>query len=87
MIMTPGARKFALTAHVSSSVGWLGAVAAFLVLSIAGLTSHDAETVRAAYVAMNLVGQFMIVPRASQRYPQVSFRRWAPIGDCSAITG
>ena len=62
MTMTPGARKFALTAHVGSSVGWLGAVAAFLVLSIAGLTSDDAETVRAAYVAMNLVGQFMIVP-------------------------
>jgi hypothetical protein len=29
MTMTPGLRKFALTAHVTSSVGWLGAVAAF----------------------------------------------------------
>jgi hypothetical protein len=37
-------------------------VASFLVLSIAGLASQDAETVRAAYVAMNLIGQFMIVP-------------------------
>ena len=62
MNMTPGVRKFALTAHVGSSVGWLGAVAAFLVLSIAGLTSEQADTVRGAYVAMNLIGQFMIVP-------------------------
>ena len=30
MIMTPGLRKFVLTAHVTSSIGWFGAVAAFL---------------------------------------------------------
>jgi hypothetical protein len=62
MLMTAAARKLALTAHVGSSVGWLGAVAAFLVLSIAGMASADEETVRAAYVAMNLIGEFMIVP-------------------------
>jgi hypothetical protein len=62
MLMTAGIRKLALTAHVGSSVGWLGAVAAFLVLSIAGLASADAEMVRAAYLAMNLIGEFMIVP-------------------------
>lgn len=60
--MTPAARKLNLTAHVSSSVGWLGAVGAFLVLGIAGLISQDADTVRGAYLAMNLIGQFMIVP-------------------------
>ena len=64
MTMTPTLRKFALTAHVTSSVGWLGAVASFLVLSIAGLTSQDAEIVRSVYLAMNLIGQFMIVPLA-----------------------
>lgn len=61
-MMSPGVRKLALTAHVTSSVGWLGAVAAFLVLSIAGLASQSAPTVRSAYVAMNLIGQFIIVP-------------------------
>jgi hypothetical protein len=60
--MTPALRKLTLTAHVASSVGWLGAVAAFLVLSIAGLTSQDAELVRGAYLAVNLLGQFLIVP-------------------------
>src|SRR6266705_515644 len=60
--MTPALRKLAITAHVTFSVGWLGAVAAFLVLSIAGLTSQDAEVVRGAYVSMNLISRFVIIP-------------------------
>lgn len=62
MAMTPYVRKFALTAHVTSSVGWLGAVAVFLALAIAGLTSKDAQMVRAAYLAMELTTRFIIVP-------------------------
>ena len=54
MTMTPNVRKFALTVHVTSSVGWLGAVAVFLALAVAGLTSMDAQMVRAAYLAMEL---------------------------------
>ena len=64
MIMSPGLRKFALTAHVTSSIGWFGAVAAFLALAIAGLTSQDAQIVRAAYLAMELTTWFVIVPLA-----------------------
>jgi hypothetical protein len=60
--LTPGLRKFALTAHVTSSVGWLGAVAAFLALAIAGLASQDAQTVRGAYLVMELTGWFILVP-------------------------
>ena len=60
--MQPRLRKFALTAHVVSSVGWLGAVAVFLALSIAGLTSQEAQTVRAAYLAMESIGWFVLVP-------------------------
>src|SRR5215218_6585420 len=52
MTMAPCLRKFVLTAHVTSSVGWLGAVTVFLALAVAGLTSQDAQTVRAAYLAM-----------------------------------
>ncbi len=62
MTMTPRLRKFALTAHVTSSVGWLGAVAGFLVLAVAGLTSQDAQMVRAAYLTMELTGWFVLVP-------------------------
>ena len=51
-----------LTAHVSTSVGWLGAVAAFLVLAVSGLNSRDAETVRAAYLGTELIARSIIVP-------------------------
>ena len=64
MTMTPGLRKFALTAHVTSSVGWIGAVVAYLALAVAALTSQDAQTVRAAWIAMELTGWFVIVPLA-----------------------
>ncbi len=64
MIMTPGLRKLALTAHVISSVGWLGAVAGFLALAVAGMTSQDVLMVRAAYLAMELTTRFVIVPFA-----------------------
>jgi hypothetical protein len=60
--MTPNLRKFALTTHVTSSVGWLGAVAAFLALAIAGLVSQDVQIVRAAYLTMHLTTWFVIVP-------------------------
>lgn len=60
--MTPGLRKLTITAHVTFSVGWLGAVAAFLVLSIAGLTSHNAEVVRGAYLSMDLISRFIVIP-------------------------
>jgi hypothetical protein len=62
MTMTSGLRKFTLTLHVISSVGWLGAVAVFLVLAIAGLTNKDTQMVRSAYLAMGLTAKFVIVP-------------------------
>jgi hypothetical protein len=62
--MTPSLRKLLLTAHITVSVGWLGAVAAFLALAITGLTSHDAQMVRTAYSAMELTARFVIVPLA-----------------------
>jgi hypothetical protein len=62
MTMAPRLRKLALTAHVTSSVGFLGAVAAFLALAVAGLASQDGRMVRAAYLAMDLTAWFVIVP-------------------------
>lgn len=55
-------RKLSLTAHVSFSVGWLGAVASFLALSVIGLGSPDAETVRSVYLSMDVVGRYVLVP-------------------------
>ena len=62
VLMPSALRKFALVAHVTSSVGFLGAVAAFLVLAVAGLTRNDAQSVQAAYVAMGMVTWYVIVP-------------------------
>ncbi len=62
MAMTPRLRKLALIAHVTSSVGWLGAVAAFLALAVAGLSSQDAQMVRGAYLATDLTYRFVIIP-------------------------
>ncbi|MGA5097428.1 hypothetical protein ACPCAC_08660 [Streptomyces lavendulocolor] len=59
---TPRVRKLALTLHVTSSVGWLGAVAAFLALAVAGSSSGSPQTVRGAYLAMDVVGWYVIVP-------------------------
>jgi hypothetical protein len=64
MTMTPGLRKFALTAHVTCSVGWLGAVAAFLVVAVVGLTSQDAQTVRGSYLVMERAAWLVLVPLA-----------------------
>jgi hypothetical protein len=46
------------------SVGWLGAVLAYLAIAITGLTSEDVPVMRAAYLSMELVGWFVIVPCA-----------------------
>jgi len=62
VIMTPGVRKFVLTAHVVSSVGWLGAVLGFLALAVAGLRTLDEPVARATYVSMNLLTWSVIVP-------------------------
>ena len=64
MAMPPPLRKFALTAHVTSSVGWLGAIVAFLALAVVGLTSQDAQTVRGAYLVMEPAAWFVLVPLA-----------------------
>jgi hypothetical protein len=64
MTVSPSLRKIALTAHVTSSVGWLGAVAGFLALAVAGLKSEDTQTIRAAYISMDLTTWLVIVPLA-----------------------
>jgi hypothetical protein len=64
MLMPPGVRKLALTTHVTVSVGWLGAVLVFLVLAVAGLTSADAQTVRAVYLSMEAITWYALLPLA-----------------------
>lgn len=62
MTMAPRLRTFALTLHVATSVGWLGAVVTSLVLGLVGLTSPDLQVVRAAYLMLEVTGWFVLVP-------------------------
>ena len=62
--MPPRLRKFALTAHVTCSVGWVGAVVVFLALAVVGLTHDDDPTVRGAYLVMEPAAWFALVPLA-----------------------
>ncbi len=64
MTMAPGLRKFALTAHLISSLGWIGAVGAYIALGISAVTSEDVQTARSAWIAMELTGWYVIVPLA-----------------------
>jgi len=62
--MSPGLRKFALAVHLTLSIGWIGAVAAYLALDVAAASSQDAQTLRAAYLGMESITRNVIVPLA-----------------------
>jgi len=62
--MAPGLRKFVLTAHLTVSVGWIGAVVAYLALGVSAATSQEDQAVRAAWIAMEVTGWSVIVPLA-----------------------
>lgn len=55
-------RNLLLALHVTTSVGFVGAIASFLSLAIAGAFHQDQTIVRGAYVAMNVITNFVIVP-------------------------
>lgn len=62
--MTPRLRKVVLTAHITTSVGWLGAVVAYIALDIAAATSQDVQLARAVYLAMGVTVLYVIAPLA-----------------------
>ena len=62
--MPPPIRKLALAVHLSCSVGWLGAVVAYLALDLTVASSQDPLLVRASWIAMGMVVSRVIVPLA-----------------------
>ena len=60
--MSPGFRKLMLTVHVTASVGWLGAAAAYISLNVPALASEEEQTVRAAYLMMDVVMRYVLIP-------------------------
>ncbi len=64
MPMPPWLRKTALTAHIATSLAWLGAVASFVALAVTGLTTTDPGRAHAAYAANDVITTAIIVPFA-----------------------
>ncbi|HTI07129.1 MAG TPA: hypothetical protein VL832_01200 [Puia sp.] len=64
MMMSPSLRKLVLLTHIITAIGWPGAVAAFLALAVTGLTGSNARIVCAAYLAMEPITWYIIVPLA-----------------------
>lgn len=65
MTLRPGLRKVVLSVHIAVSVGWVGAVAAYIPLDLSTATSEDPEILRAAYLGMGMIATSVIVPLAA----------------------
>lgn len=63
-MLDPRARKVALALHLTVSVGWIGAVLAYLGLGIAAVRSEDTALIRAMWRSMEVTGWYVIVPLA-----------------------
>ena len=59
--MTGATRKLGLTAHIVSSVGWIGAVMASVALAVLALVAEPG-VVDAAYIAMEAIALYVLVP-------------------------
>lgn len=64
MILSPHVRRAVLTAHVTTSIGWVGAVLTFIAIAVVGLVSDDVTTVRGTYLVMEPAARFVLVPLA-----------------------
>lgn len=62
--LRPRSRKLWVCIHVVVSVGWLGLDLALLVLGLTGLLTRNPEQLRAAYLAMGIFGDVLVVPIA-----------------------
>ena len=62
--MPPRLRKAMLAVHVASSVGWLGAIVAYIALNVPVVTGADEDLLRAAHLMMKPVAWYAVVPLA-----------------------
>lgn len=62
--MTTSVRRFLLTAHITASVGWIGAVLVFLAMATIGMTSPSPEAVRGVYLIMERAARLTLIPFA-----------------------
>jgi hypothetical protein len=60
--MRPALRKFMLSVHVTASVGWIGAVLAYLALVVAAMLDTENRILTAAWIGFYVMGCYAIVP-------------------------
>jgi hypothetical protein len=60
--LSPRSRKLVLAGHAVVSVGWLGVVAAMLVLEIAAAAAQEAGMAESAYALIGDVSSTLVVP-------------------------
>lgn len=60
----PWLRKLLLVLHISASVGWVGAIFAYLAVNVTALTSNNQTVVRGAYLLMEPMLIYAITPLA-----------------------
>ncbi len=64
MMMPPRLRKAMLALHVATSVGWLGAIVAYIALNVPVIVGGDEQLVRAAHLMMQPVAWYGVLPLA-----------------------
>jgi Na+/phosphate symporter len=62
--LAPGLRRAILATHLALSVGWIGAILAYLPFDLVTATSDEPASLRAAYAAMSLIAGAVIRPLA-----------------------
>jgi hypothetical protein len=62
--LSTGVRKLVLAAHLTASIGWLGAVLAYIALDRRVAKAATPDAVRTAYVAMAEIAMSVILPLA-----------------------
>lgn len=60
----PWLRKLLLTIHITSSVGWVGAIFAYIAVNVAALGSTNETLVRGAYLLMQPMLMYALIPLA-----------------------
>ena len=63
-MMAPGLRKFVLALHLTVSIGWIGAVAAYIAFDVVAAVGSDEQSLRTAFLAMDRIARHVIVPLA-----------------------
>ncbi len=63
-MLNPATRKFSLSVHLTVSVGWIGAVVAYVGLGVTAGRTDDPELIRSMWLAMEVIGWYVIVPLA-----------------------